>query len=669
MKLIKLLLALIVLGGIAFAVWYFFFPEEEIPFITRTYPKELGALREDTGVENHKLGFSVINANHRADLFFMQGYSHSRKQGKNLEMLRRLFKGERAEGLPSDLKDLAELFYYLDLTEVAKACKTRYAGDLQVILSSYADGLSQGRPNQEETAPWTVEDVLLMQRGYAFLMGRNLVKEWAIYRLVGRFGAELVGRATDFPVDDFGALTQGLQLNPNLDALMGKPLLETVRLFNPNEPLATQVRTHPFLTFVFEPTILELNGGFTAKGLAMIGQPFLVSGFNGNLTYYRQTLLANDEQMYTVPTAVMDREASPYRPNDNAEMAPEYPRPPIRGPRGMRLTTMVKGAKDMELFYYWDGLRPSADLAALYYLLETERVDEALSAYQYHQVPAGELTLMTPSGRSVNMLTYPSDPRQPLDATSLFSGSYTRIGRPMGGVTGIHARSDSHWKRKNVGKIDVSQLDQELIALVRFYLKGPIGDREMEANLQEQLLELFTGDPTTARDYFLQQFWQMFFDLLAEEYLDEASRGALRALPAECKRIVLEVYGRGSRNEDTSVADQADRTRTFANLLTATWHQYMKVVQSEPEFTLANKRGKLKNKTVDIFVRSADAATSWFFVDEGNHISQVATYTLIFDKRFSFWRYEFKKNGSLGKPKRINNPRKTAAMYLVKPKI
>jgi len=202
---------------------------------------------------------------------------------------------------------------------------------------------------------------------------------------------------------------------------------------------------------------------------------------------------------------------------------------------------------------------------------------------------------------------------------------------------------------------------------MRYYLKGPIGEREMELELQEELLALLAPEASTGRDYFLQKLWNMFFDLLAEEYLDETSRGLIQVLPAECQRLVLHIYGRGSRGEESSVSDKVGRTKAVANLLAATWSVYAREANSKPVFLFPNRKGILKKKSLDINVRSPDAATAWFFVDKANQISQVSTYTVVFEKSFSYWRYEYVKNGSLGRPKRINNPRKTEGMHYIRP--
>lgn len=661
-KLLALLLVLILLGLGGYAAWRYMLKGEPLPFLS-PYPKELAQLRDEVGIEVNDQGFTTLVARQRADLLFLEGFHHGQSQGERLGLLRDLFKGRKVADLPRDLQQLSALFHFLDLELVAGECELLYTGSLQALLQAYADGLNQGSAAAE---PWTVRDVLLMQRGYAFLLGRNFIKEWCAQRLAARFGAETFARCTSYPLGDFGALTQGISLDPGLVALQGKPLLETVRLYDDHGNLAVNVRTHPFLAFAFEPTVMELEGAWSARGLALVGQPFLYSAQTGQLAFYRQPVLADDEQFSFSPR-ITDEEVEGFSRNEQAPGLADHDEAPLAGPQGRRVSRLAFGPKDTDTFYRWDGLRPSADLAALYALLEANTLDEALSAYQYHQVPATELTLITPSRQVVNMLALPSDPRL-IEQSSLFTGAFTRIGQRLDSITASGCRSDLRWTTEQLGQPGRSALDQELQAMLRFYLKGPIREEQIDPATQEALLDLLGPEPRPDRDAFLQTLWQRFFTLLEERHLDQASRPLTLGLPLVCQRLVLELYGHAARDQDLPPAAQVERTKTIADQLLAAYLPWGLAKGERSTFLLPSGKGQPSTVRPETLAPSGDAAEAWFFVDRGNFISQVSTYTLRLDRDMDFWRYRYARDRELGEPRLVTTP-VAGKLTMIRPKL
>ncbi len=661
-KLLALLLVLILLGLGGYAYWRYTLQGEPLPFFS-PYPKELTQLRDQVGIEVNAQGFTTLVARQRVDLLFLEGFHHGQSQGERLGHLRDLFKGRKVADLPRDLQQLSALFHFLDLELVAGECERLYSGSLQALLQAYADGLNQG---SGATEPWTVRDVLLMQRGYAFLLGRNFIKEWCAQRLAARFGAETFARCTSYPLGDFGALAQGVALATGLAALQGKPLLETVRLYDDRGNLAINVRTHPYLAFAFEPTVMELEDAWSARGLALVGQPFLFSAQTGQLAFHRQPVLADDEQ-FSLSPRIPDEEAEGFSRNEQAAGLADHDEAPLAGPLGRKVSRLAAGAKDTDIFYRWDGLRPSADLAALYALLEANTLDEALSAYQYHQVPATELTLVTPGRQVVNMLALPSDPRLPEQPT-LFTGAFTRIGQRIDSITASGCSSDLRWSPEQLGQTGRSALDQELQAMLRFYLKGPIREEQINPATQEALLDLLGPEPRPDRDAFLQILWHRFFALLEERHLDEASRPLTLGLPLACQRLVLELYGHAARDQDLPPAAQVERTKIIADQLLAAYQPWGLAKGERSTFLLPGGKGEPAIVRPETLVPSGDAAEAWFLLDRGNYISQVSTYTLRLNLDMDFWRYRFARDRELGEPRLVTAPA-AKKLTLIRPKL
>ncbi len=663
MKYLAILLVLVLLALGGFAVWHYYFQGAPLPF-TSPYPKELAQLGDQVEIEVNDQGFTTLVARQRTDLLFLQGFHHGQAQGQRLGQLRDLFKGRDVAGLPRDLRQLSPLFHYLDLDLVAGQCEALYSGSLLALLRAYADGLNQGSAAAE---PWSVRDVLLMQRGYAFLMGRNFVKDWCAERLAARFGAATYGLCTSYPLGDFGALPQGLTLDTGLAALQGKPLLETVRLYDNHGHLAVNVRTHPYLAFAFEPTVLELDGAWEARGLALVGQPFLYCAQTAKLAFYRQLVLADDEQFSTSPRIGDEDEVEGFSRDERAPGLADHPEPPLLGPQGRRVSRLAYGPKEADTFYYWDGLRPSADLVALYALLEAATLDEALAAYQYHQVPATELTLITPNRQVVNMLALPSDPNQP-ERPALFAGPVTRIGQRLEAVTASGCSSDLRWDPEKLGQPGRSALDQEFQAMLRFYLKGPIREDHIDTATQEALLDLLGPEPRADRDAFLQSLWQRFFTLLEERHLDQPSRPLTLGFPLACQRLVLALYGHAARDQDLPPAALIERTKTIAEQLLAAYLPWGLAKGDRAAFLLPGAKGQPAAVHPETLVPSGDAAEAWFFVDRGNLISQVSTFTLRLDADMDFWRYRYARDGELGAPKLVTAP-EAKKLITIRPKL
>ncbi len=671
MRLIKIIVTLSILGAIGYGVWLYFFTEKDVPEIFGPrFPKESLYLESPIELETYKETW-LLSASTRGDLFFAQGLCHGKEAGKKLIALRDLFKGEASSHLPKDLKDLAGLFYYIDLEHVAKKSAALYNAGTYSILEQYAKGLTEG-----SSVGWTVEDVLLMQRGYAFLLGHNFVKEWSANRLLHAFGDRAYRNISDYPITGLGGIGPQVKLHHAAKSLFGPPLLEMTRSSSGPTLLALQTRSHPWLSFVFMVTTLTLEDQLEASGLSLVGTPFLWSGSTKKLVFVTQPIAADDEQFSQTPTtAFVGRDKALFR-NEAATRVKDYPSAPTHARYGRWINPLVSGVPGMEYFYDWDGLRPSADLTALHLLLEVDNVDEALSAWQHAQVPAVELTLLKKNGRKVNIQITPSKPGQTDNRWSpshrLFKRPYFQIGAPLHPVRGMDFFVDQPIGGLDPNKKGHSLLDRQLASLATYYINGPMAGGVVNPEHLEDIDELLNGPPSSERDYLLMLIWDELLEAITQHYLEETEDEfvAYSSYP-QLKRFLLMSLGRGEGSGTWNQGPLKTRVLLMEKALTRAWRLWRLAASAQPAFPyqLENSEGEWKEVQTGSGPRSQDAMPGTFWVNEQNHIKSVASYTLIWAGDFHVRVYEHVISGSIGPSQDVKPENGKGRVFKVRPKI
>lgn len=643
MKLAVIVLVLLALGG---AGYYYYYMRKEEPSFTveaKSYPESAIQLKESVSISKGRKGYITITGANSSDLLFAQGVHHGKRCGKQLSSLRSLFKGKPGAGPCRELRQLSEFFYYLDLEHVAAACTPLYSIQVNALLQSYAEGLNKGSASEE---PWTSQDVLLMQRGLAFLAGRNLIKEWSANELKSMVGEAAFSQLSPYPPGEMGGLDSGARLAPALE-ILATPFFETVRSLDVNGLLGLQTRTHPMLSFLYEPMTLELDGRFRVQGLSISGLPFLWSGRNASITFHPQPILANDEQFFELTrTAFVGRSGQVLR-NDKATYVDEYAGPPIHSRFGRNLSQLISSREGTHVWYYWDGFRPSADLAALYYLMTASGVDAALTAFQYHQVPATELLVQTRAGQTAYLTCFPSDPDKAAEERQTpFLGPEVRFQIPTyvrgSGIAGnqtvrLHLQSQQ--------LASASELDEDLVLLLQFYLRdGRIAD-VLGQKAYNRFNHLLASARSPTRDYLVQLMWYYLQDWLTKE-----GRGLNIDSGLIFKRYLLATFGRSRAGVETVALPQSARRQIVTELLAKAYSDLSKT----PRYSYLKANGKPATTNTQLPVQSSDAPAGAFFCEGKSTVSLVSGYNLVWADKFYYWYYPFLSNNTLGRPSRVD---------------
>ncbi len=654
--------ALVVLGAAGYAAYRYFSKVESVGK-SGGLPRELLHLERETETRRGKHGQVFISAHTQNDLLYVQGFLHGRKAGDQLDALRQWFRGAAPPSLPKDLRAAASLFYYLDLEDLAERCESQYDAPTLAALQKYADGLSAGAT---AAAPWRARDIVLLQRGYAFLMGTAFVKEWAADRMIKAVGRGAFRQIADYEPTDLEKLGASVQLAPELNGLFRSAPLETVRLIEGRDAIALHVRARPFFSFVFEPTVLELKDAYRAQGLALVGQPLLWSGETGALRFIAQPALVDDERFNLVSRNLyLGRDSALFR-NADATAAGAYPEPPTHGPEGRRVTPLFGGLPaGSELFYDWEGFRPSADLTAAFMLVRAQSLDEAVDASRRRQAPPLEWTFRAPSGTLVNYRTRPVDPRDQGRARD-YRTARLEVARGAPRVRGLHFQ---HNRAISVTGHDgepgnTSPIDRQLLALLRYYAaaegSGPDWQRDARALLER---------PGPKRDYFLRLVWAgLLARTAAEAFEDDAQASAAAALNLAFKRHTLNTLERGGSANQWTRGSRETRGRLVADVMRQAYESWAKAAAGQPPFAYraAVRADAERAVSCPFGGYSTDAAMGPAFTENGPQIAQIGVFLAIWSNDFHVWAYPY--DGSRFR-KPVRTSPSTGVSVTIQPKI
>ncbi|MDP3816143.1 penicillin acylase family protein [Pseudomonas sp.] len=209
-------LALIIAATAAGAYWYLGSKQPQ-----RSGELHLNALQAPVSVAYDERGVPHIQAEHEADLYRALGYVHAQDRLFQMEMLRRLARGELAEVLGSKLVATDRLFRTLGIREHAD----RYAQQMDMnspssqALLAYLDGINQyqaSRPAPLEfdllgidKRPFTPADTLSVAGYMAYSFAAALRTEPLLTHVRDQLGADYL-RVFDLDWHPRGVLGQPL---------------------------------------------------------------------------------------------------------------------------------------------------------------------------------------------------------------------------------------------------------------------------------------------------------------------------------------------------------------------------------------------------------------------------------------------------------------------------
>ena len=209
-------LALIVAASASGAYWYIDSKQPQ-----RAGELTLSGLQAPVTVDYDERGVPHIQAQHEADLYRALGYVHAQDRLFQMEILRRLARGELAEILGSKLVDTDRLFRTLGIREHAD----RYAAKLDMstpasqALQAYLDGVNQYQANHPapiefdvlgiDKRPFTTADTLSVAGYMAYSFAAAFRTEPVLTHIRDQLGADYL-KAFDLDWHPQGVVGQPL---------------------------------------------------------------------------------------------------------------------------------------------------------------------------------------------------------------------------------------------------------------------------------------------------------------------------------------------------------------------------------------------------------------------------------------------------------------------------
>ncbi|MBA4288157.1 MAG: penicillin acylase family protein [Pseudomonas sp.] len=209
-------LALIVAASASGAYWYIDSKQPQ-----RAGELSLSGLQAPVTVDYDERGVPHIQAQHEADLYRALGYVHAQDRLFQMEILRRLARGELAEILGSKLVDTDRLFRTLGIREHADryAAKLDMSAPASQALQAYLDGVNQYQANHPapiefdvlgiDKRPFTTADTLSVAGYMAYSFAAAFRTEPVLTHIRDQLGADYL-KAFDLDWHPQGVVGQNL---------------------------------------------------------------------------------------------------------------------------------------------------------------------------------------------------------------------------------------------------------------------------------------------------------------------------------------------------------------------------------------------------------------------------------------------------------------------------
>lgn len=652
MRILSWLLILTILGGAGFAAYWFLWRDQAgSGAVVRAYPRSDSELNAKIEIATSPWGYAELSGETWGDLLFAQGLQHDVRAGNQLLGLRELFKGNREGPIPNELRSLSDWFHYLHLEYTAQQSVALYPANARVLLQRYVDGLNAASGDADQ---WTIADVLLMQRGYAFLLGHNFSKEVAANHLQQALGIPAYQAIRNYP-GEITALPSELFFADTLRPLFEGPYFTWIRMQDPQGNLATLCHSRPAWRRLLIPTTFNHGESFSANGFTLAGIPFLLSGQTPQLSFHFQPILANDEQFHLIPPVMIESEPELLQQDTQDPSNSGRDQPASVTPFGRDITPLVSGAGSSLLFYDWAGFRPSADLLMLERMLTATNLDQAQAALSLHQVPAAEITLGEDQQALLRYTLIPKSRPKEMPLTQEqppFDGNAMIRNVPRPGARSWQFTLDQQvdlekWRDPNQFGSD---LDERLADALQAWASARLGGRISSTSREGVLQALRNADPKQ-RDYFLQLAWHQFAETFNEVFFQDRPRYMLSNSQIELKRFILNLISR-----EPGQVTVSQRELLIAQALSASLRSYQQAQKQKPSLPL----GFTDRDPVSVYtqLRSSDAVVTPYMLQSplANPLSLQTHATLMLqwqEGNQKIWLFPFQTTEELGWPKKV----------------
>ena len=272
-----------------------------------------------------------IEARSEQDLFQIQGYVLASERMWQMDLMRRLAKGELAAVLGEDLVPVDRLFRTLGLARAASRSLAAISSHGRQVLEAYARGVNTYRQLNAsrlpleyrlagfEPAPWSPVDSLAIAEYMGCLLSFNVREELVFLRLAKRLGStralELFPTDEGLPAPEYpqefssyltGATAPSVEPRRTAVPSIGLPLpgpasnswaVPGTRTRDGQPLLANDPHLSPSTPGIWYE--LEMKApGYHAAGLTLPGVPLVLIGHNQDLAWAITTVMADTQDIF-----------------------------------------------------------------------------------------------------------------------------------------------------------------------------------------------------------------------------------------------------------------------------------------------------------------------------------------------------------------------------------
>ncbi|PIE01697.1 MAG: hypothetical protein CSA81_10520 [Acidobacteria bacterium] len=446
-------------------------------------PIQLAGLVDQVTVDYDDQMVPHIHAESSKDAIRVQGYLHGLQHGETLIRALEVFKGQFKDPQgPGEWLLLSRLFESFPMQETAEESLKLYPIASKNTLQWYLEGMNEATPQHK----WVPSDLILLHRGYAFLMNNCLPRAWL--QCSESFSA---GQSSSPP----------FTLSTEVLPLFQGPSIECVRQ-NRAAPFDIQFRTSPSWWFVFQPVRIS-TPQFKVEGISLAGLPLVVTGSTATLQFTQVPIEGDTSFTFPMDTGkseLLDAISDSLKLEDLKKQGVSLP------------ITAIDQNSNLEPRFYWTGFRPSADLHTFHVLIHAKSLEEASYAFEYQQVPLAEWTLHSPPFSSVVMEVG----TRAVNRQAVLSADYVY---PFSGHTAIKKTIASSVRGYNFQHDGNNSSDARLKKLMTQWLNGPLKYLMAKPEWQEAK-KLMTED----REAAVQLLWRELLAISEESIPVELSQ-------------------------------------------------------------------------------------------------------------------------------------------------
>ncbi len=287
---------------------------------------ELDGLEGRVRVRRDRWGVPHIEADHRADLYFAQGFCHGQDRLWQMDFFRRVVRGRvsemaGAEGLPVD-----RLLRTLGVRRVAEREEAELAPELRRLLERFCEGVNAAAAEAPappfemqllrlDFEPWKPVDILSLGKLLAFGLSTNWEKELLRADMLRALGPELTARLDPTYPADNPLVTQepwkgeGLPIVEQIDAVRRTMGLATEASGSNNwavsgertasgAPLiAGDPHLPPSMPGIWYQVSLRQGDRFV-RGASMPGMPGVYMGQNNDVCWTITNVMADVQDLF-----------------------------------------------------------------------------------------------------------------------------------------------------------------------------------------------------------------------------------------------------------------------------------------------------------------------------------------------------------------------------------